>query len=404
MNKKGNILIGVTASIAIYKTLEVISLLKKRGFSIRVAMTKEAAQFISPVVFQALTGSKAYINVLDEFDNLENTNITHIALSKWADVFAVVPATSNIIAKMANGFSDDAVSLVALATDAKKIIAPAMNSSMYLNPLTVENIEKLKERNFDIIEPVDGDLACNTKGIGHIADVCDIADAIESKLYEKPLENKTLIVTAGATIEPIDPVRYITNRSSGKMGYALAKIAYFLGADVTLISGETCLSKPYGVKLIKAGSAVDMLKKIKQTLKGKKEAIIIMASAVADFRPKNYIDKKIKKRDTNNIMNIELSENPDLTQAIKAFANQNGITLYAVGFAAETDDLIHNATEKIKKKGLNFIVANDVSRSDIGFNADDNEVSIIYENSVIDKLPKMDKESVAYEILRRIKV
>ncbi len=400
--RKNNVLIGVTASIAIYKALEVISLLKKKGCSIRVAMTKEATRFISPVVFQALTNSKVYVDVLEEFDDLSDTNITHISLAKWADVFAIVPATSNIIAKLANGISDDAVSLIGLATKAKKLIAPAMNSDMYLNPITISNINRLKEYGCEFVEPIEGDLACNTKGVGHIADVCDIADKIESMLYEKPLSGKNVIVTAGPTSEAIDPVRYITNKSSGKMGYALAKMAYNLGANTILISGQSCLRAPYGVDFVNVESAEEMLNALKDKIKNLDKAIVVMASAIADFKPKNYQNKKIKKRDMTNKMVIELTENPDLTKEINRFAKDNKIELFSIGFAAETNDLIQNATEKIKKKGLNFIVANDVSRSDIGFSSDENEVSIIYANGKIEKLDKMKKDVVAYEILRRI--
>ncbi len=402
MKKGSNVLIGVSASIAIYKALEVISLLKKRDISIKVAMTKEATGFISPVVFEALTNSRVYVDVLEEFDNKDDTNITHIALAKWADVFAVVPATSNIIAKLANGFSDDAVSLVALATDAEKIVAPAMNSNMYTHKATQENLKKLEAFGYSIIEPVDGNLACNTKGIGHIADVEDIAFFIESKLYDKPLSGKKIVITAGPTNEAVDPVRYITNRSSGKMGYAVAKMAYFMGADVTLISGPTHLRQPYGIKIVKTESAVDMLEAVKNEIKNEKEAVLIMAAAVADFKPKHYADKKIKKQDLDSSMVIELKENPDLTKTVNMFAKDNNVDLFTIGFAAETNDLIKNAAAKIQKKGLKFIVANDVSRGDIGFNTDENEVSIIHADGEIEKLEKMHKESVAYEILRRI--
>ena len=402
MTKKGNVLIGVSASIAIYKALELISLLKKDGFAVKAAMTKEAAEFISPVVFRALTNSEVYVDVLDEFDNAGDTNITHIALAKWADVFIVVPATSNIIAKMANGMSDDAVSLTALATKAKKIIAPAMNSDMYTNPVTKDNIKKLKQYGYKIIEPLEGDLACNTKGIGHIADVCDIAEAIESVFYNKILKNRKIIVTAGPTIEQIDPVRYITNKSSGKMGYAIAKMAAFLGGDVTLISGHSHLKIPYGVHFIEIESAFDMLKALKNEVAAQKDCVLIMASAVSDFRPKKYEKYKIKKNDKSSGLLIELEQNPDLTYEINSFAGKKDINVFAVGFAAETNDIIQNAAKKIAKKGLEFIVANDVSRTDIGFVSEENEVNIIYKNGELEKLPKMKKDDVAYEILRRI--
>ncbi len=401
--KKGNVLIGVSASIAIYKSLEVISLLKKAGFNIKVAMTKEAVRFISPVVFEALSNNRVYVDVLEEFDNPNDTNITHISLAKWADVFVVVPASANIIAKMANGLGDDAVSLLACATEAKKIIAPAMNSSMYLNPITQSNIVKLKQYGFDIVEPIEGDLACNTKGVGHIADVCDIVDIVESCMYEKTLSLKKIIVSAGPTVEAIDPVRYITNKSSGKMGYAIAKAAKNFGAEVTLISGPSDLRVPFGVNFIGVNSAEDMLDALKKQIEEYGDCVVIMAAAVADFKVKHYADKKIKKQNDKEGLILELVKNPDLTYEINRFAKSKNIKLFIVGFAAETDNLIDNARFKIEKKGLEFIVANDVSREDIGFNADENEVWIIYKDGSKEKLEKMDKYDLACEILRRIK-
>ncbi|AEA34448.1 bifunctional phosphopantothenoylcysteine decarboxylase/phosphopantothenate--cysteine ligase CoaBC [Hippea maritima] len=398
---KANVVLGVSASIAIYKALEVLSILKKRGFNVRVALTKEASKLISPVVFKALTNKDVYIDVMEELD-FEGTNITHVALAKWADIFAVVPATANVIAKLANGIADDPVSLIGLATSASKVIAPAMNSSMYLNPITQRNLNILKENGFLIVEPIEGDLACNTRGVGHIALCEDIVDVIESTLYFKHFEDKTVIVTAGPTSEPIDPVRYITNRSSGKMGFAIAKIAHFMGADVRLITGNTCLKTPYGVKRIDIETAEDMLKALKHELsKSKNEVILIMAAAIADFRPSETKDKKIKKKNENGFT-LKLKQNPDLTIEIKRFAEKADIPLRIVGFAAETDNLIENAKKKIEKKGLEFIVANDVSRKDIAFGSDKNEVAIIYSNGRIERLEKASKDKIAYEILRRL--
>ncbi len=402
IERKNNILIGVTASIAIYKSLEVISILKKKGLKIRVALTKEAKSFISPVVFEALTNNPVYTNVLEELSELNDTNITHVALARWADVFAVVPATSNIIAKLAYGLSDDAVSLTGLATKAKKLIAPAMNSTMYLHPTTQENLKRLKGFGYEIVEPIKGELACNTKGIGHIANVEDIATTIEKLAYNKPLKDRYIIVTAAGTREPIDPVRFIGNRSSGKMGYWIAHAAHMLGAKVKLISGPTHLKPPYGVEKIDVESALDMLEQLKMTLDETKEAILIMAAAVSDFRVKNSTGNKIKRENHQSGISIELEPNPDLTREINSYAKSKAINLKIVGFAAETDNLIENASRKIKKKGLEFIVANDVSRSDIGFDSDYNEATILHREGKIEKLPKMSKEKLAYEILRRL--
>ncbi|WP_035589252.1 bifunctional phosphopantothenoylcysteine decarboxylase/phosphopantothenate--cysteine ligase CoaBC [Hippea jasoniae] len=401
MVKKANVLIGVTASIAIYKALEVISILKKRGFSVRVVLSREAKEFISPVVFEAITNQKVYSDVLEEID-FEKTNITHVALAEWADVFAVVPATANIISKLACGIADDPVSLIGLATKATKIIAPAMNSSMYLNPIIQENIAKLKGHGFVFVGPKEGMLACNTEGIGHIADCEDIADAIESALYLKQLAGRHVIVTAGPTIEPVDPVRYLTNHSSGKMGFALAKIAYFMGADVHLISGPVCLKTPFGVKRIDVSTTQEMLDAIKTTIDGLDgEIILVMAAAIADFKPANYAQTKIKRSDREKIQ-IELTSNPDVTASVRDYAFEKSKHLRIVGFAAETDNIIENAKQKIAKKGLEFIVANDVKRDDIAFGSDFNEAMIIYPDGRSELLKKDKKEVIAFEILRRV--
>ncbi len=399
--RRNNVLLAISASIAIYKALEVISLLKKRDFNIRVAMTREAAAFISPVVFEALTGSKVYVNVLEELERVADTNITHVALAEWADVFAVVPATSNVIAKLACGMSDDAVSLVGLATKAHKLIVPAMNTNMYLNPITQRNLRMLQGAGYLVVEPVSATLACGQEGKGHIADVVDIADAIETLAYPKPFEGKKIIVTASATREEIDPVRFISNRSTGKMGFAIAKAARMLGAQVKLITGPTHLAAPWGVECIRVNSAVDMLREARKALDEFGDAIVIMAAAIADFKPVRRSDHKIKKEDKERLV-IELEKNPDVTVSLVEHARSSGNNVRFVGFAAETDDLLENATKKIEKKSLEFIVANDVSRSDIGFGSEDNQVTIIYKDGRIERLEKMSKERLAFEILRRL--
>jgi len=288
------VVFGVTASIAIYKSLEVISILKKRGFEIRVAMTNEAKRLISPVVFRAITNNEVYDDVMEEM-NIEGTNITHIAFANWGDVFAIVPATANIISKVSCGIADDPVSLTALASTSPKVIAPAMNTDMYLNPIIQRHVKALKNLGWLIVEPVEGDLACERRGIGHIANEESIADAIESCLYSKTLLGKKVIVTAGPTSESIDPVRYITNRSSGKMGFALAKMAMYLGAEVTLITGKTCLNTPFNVKRIDCESTEDMLHALTLEIDKNDELIVIMAAAIADFKPGRIESKKIKK-------------------------------------------------------------------------------------------------------------
>lgn len=394
------VVFGVTASIAIYKSLEVISILKKRGFEIRVAMTNEAKRLISPVVFRAITNNEVYDDVMEEM-NIEGTNITHIAFANWGDVFAIVPATANIISKVSCGIADDPVSLTALASTSPKVIAPAMNTDMYLNPIIQRHVKALKNLGWLIVEPVEGDLACERRGIGHIANEESIADAIESCLYSKTLLGKKVIVTAGPTSESIDPVRYITNRSSGKMGFALAKMAMYLGAEVTLITGKTCLNTPFNVKRIDCESTEDMLHALTLEIDKNDELIVIMAAAIADFKPGRIESKKIKKNG-NGVFVLKLVENPDVTATINKYAKSEGKKLRIVGFAAETDDLLENAKAKIEKKGLEFIVANDVRRTDVGFGSDDNEVVIIYRDGRIERIEKANKLKIAYEILRRL--
>ena len=397
---KGNVVLGVTASIAIYKSLEVLSRLKKRGFNVRFALTREAKDLISPVVFKTLTNSEVYDDVMKELD-LGDTNITHVSFANWADVFAIVPATANIISKVACGIADDPVSLVALATEAKKVIAPAMNSQMYLNPIIQDHLDRLKSLGWLVVEPEEGELACNTRGIGHIAYENHIADAIESCMYPNLLKGKNVVVTAGPTSESIDPVRYLTNRSSGKMGFALAKMARYLGANVTLITGKVCLDTPFGIKRVDIESTVDMLNALKEEIKKRDELIVIMAAAIADFRPERVESKKIKK-EGNGKFTVNFVENPDVTVEIGRFARSIGKKLRLVGFAAETHDLLENAKKKIEKKGLEFIVANDVKRDDIGFGSDFNEVIIIYRDGRMERIEKSEKLKIAYEILRRL--
>jgi len=397
---KGNVVLGVTASIAIYKSLEVLSRLKKRGFNVRFALTEEAKSLISPVVFKALTNDEVYDDVMEEID-LGDTNITHVSFANWADVFAIVPATANIISKVACGIADDPVSLVALATEAKKVLAPAMNSQMYLNPIIQNHLNRLKDLGWLVVEPEEGELACNTRGIGHIALEDHIADVIESCMYPDLLAGKSVVVTAGPTSESIDPVRYLTNRSSGKMGFALAKMAKYLGANVTLITGKVCLDTPFGVNRIDVESTGDMLNALKKEIEKKDDLIVIMAAAIADFRPEKVESKKIKK-EGNGKFAVNFVENPDVTVEIGRFAKSLSKRLRLVGFAAETHDLLENAKKKIGKKGLEFIVANDVKRDDIGFGSDFNEVIIIYRDGRMERIKKAEKLKVAYEILRRL--
>jgi phosphopantothenoylcysteine decarboxylase/phosphopantothenate--cysteine ligase len=390
------ILLGVSASVSIYKSCELIRQLRKDGFEVKVALTKEAQSFISPLLFESLSSNKVYKDVLEENTQM---GISHIELAKWADAIAIVPATAQIIAKLAHGFADCPVSLASLASDKPKIIAPAMNSKMYENIATQDNIALLKKRGFIFVEPMVGELACNSVGVGHIAEVEDIKEAIESLFFEKSLTGKTIITTAASTQEAIDPVRYISNHSSGRMGFAIAQMAFNMGANSILISGPSNLKTPYGVKSINIKSAIEMLDAIEQQIQqfDKDNIYLIMAAAVSDFKPKQPSNQKIKRQNKDTLI-LELEQNPDISKSIK----EKYPYIKLIGFAAETHELIENATVKIEKKGLEFIVLNDVSRKDIGFGSPNNEVTIIFRDGKIKHLPLMSKKEVAYNILKHL--
>ena len=392
------ILLGVSASVSIYKSCELIRQLRKDGFEVKVALTKEAQSFISPLLFESLSSNKVYKDVLEENTQM---GVSHIELAKWADAIAIVPATAQIIAKLAHGFADCPVSLASLASDKPKIIAPAMNSKMYENIATQDNMALLKKRGFIFVEPMVGELACNSVGVGHIAEVEDIKEAIESLFFEKSLTGKTIITTAASTQEAIDPVRYISNHSSGRMGFAIAQMAFNMGANSILISGPSNLKTPYGVKRINIKSAIEMRDAIEQQIQqydyDKDNIYLIMAAAVSDFKPKQPSNQKIKRQNKDTLI-LELEQNPDISKSIK----EKYPYIKLIGFAAETHELIKNATVKIEKKGLEFIVLNDVSRKDIGFGSPNNEVTIIFRDGKIKHLPLMSKKEVAYNILKHL--
>lgn len=340
------ILLGVSASVSIYKSCELIRQLRKDGFEVKVALTKEAQSFISPLLFESLSSNKVYKDVLEENTQM---GVSHIELAKWADAIAIVPATAQIIAKLAHGFADCPVSLASLASDKPKIIAPAMNSKMYENIATQDNIALLKKRGFIFVEPMVGELACNSVGVGHIAEVEDIKEAIESLFFEKSLTGKTIITTAASTQEAIDPVRYISNHSSGRMGFAIAQMAFNMGANSILISGPSNLKTPYGVKRINIKSAIEMRDAIEQQIQqydyDKDNIYLIMAAAVSDFKPKQPSNQKIKRQNKDTLI-LELEQNPDISKSIK----EKYPYIKLIGFAAETHELIENATVKIEKK------------------------------------------------------
>lgn len=394
MLKDKTVVIGVSGGIAVYKTLDVVSRLRKLGVNVNVIMTKSATEFVTPLSFQSL--SQNYV-VCDMFEDPKTWDVEHISLAKRADVFLIAPATANVIGKIANGIADDMLTTTVMATKAKVLIAPAMNTNMYENPILQRNINTLKELGYNFVEPESGRLACGDTGKGKLVSPETIVDEVVKLLSKgQDLKGKSIIVTAGPTVESIDPMRYITNRSTGKMGYSIAKEAIERGADVTLITGPTNLTPPQNLKkLVKIESAKDMYEAVLENLD--ENDVVIKSAAVADYKPKNYSNKKIKKSDDDLV--IELDRNKDIAQEIGKIKNNKIL----VGFAAETNDLIENASLKIKKKNIDFIVANDLTKEGAGFGVDTNIVKIIDKEGNITEYPKMKKEEVANIILDKIK-
>ena len=394
MLKDKTVVIGVSGGIAVYKTLDVVSRLRKLGVNVNVIMTKSATEFVTPLSFQSL--SQNYV-VCDMFEDPKTWDVEHISLAKRADVFLIAPATANVIGKIANGIADDMLTTTVMATKAKVLIAPAMNTNMYENPILQRNINTLKELGYNFVDPESGRLACGDTGKGKLASPETIVDEVVKLLSKgQDLKGKSIIVTAGPTVESIDPMRYITNRSTGKMGYSIAKEAIERGADVTLITGPTNLTPPQNLKkLVKIESAKDMYEAVLANLD--ENDVVIKSAAVADYKPKNYSNKKIKKSDDDLV--IELDRNKDIAQEIGKIKNNKIL----VGFAAETNDLIENASLKIKKKNIDFIVANDLTKEGAGFGVDTNIVKIIDKEGNITEYPKMKKEEVANIILDKIK-
>ncbi len=395
MLKNKTVVIGVSGGIAVYKTLDVISRLRKLGVNVKVIMTKSATEFVTPLSFQSL--SQNYV-VCDMFEEPKTWDVEHISLAKAADVFLIAPATANVIGKIANGIADDMLTTTVMATKGKVLIAPAMNTNMYENPIVQRNISILKDLGYSFVDPESGRLACGDTGKGKLASPETIVEEVVKLLsVEKDLKGKSIVITAGPTVESLDPMRYITNRSTGKMGYSIAKKAIERGADVTLITGPTNLTPPQNLKkLIKIESAEDMYNAVVENLD--ENQVIIKSAAVADYKPKTYSDKKIKKSDDDLV--ISLDRNKDIAYEIGKIKKDKIL----VGFAAETNDLIENAKDKIKKKNLDFIVANDLTKEGAGFGVDTNIVKIIDKNGDITEYPKMQKEEVANVILDKVKL
>jgi phosphopantothenoylcysteine decarboxylase/phosphopantothenate--cysteine ligase len=388
--KGKNVVLGVTGGIAAYKAVDVVSQLVKLGANVNVIMTKNATQFVSPLTFQSLSHNKVVDNM---FSEVQYWDIEHISLAQKADIFAVVPATANVIGKITHGIADDMLTTTIMATKATVLVAPAMNTNMYMNPIYQENEKKLKAFGYEFINPASGMLACGDIGSGKLADTKDITNRIQRILLRKnTLKGKRILVTAGPTVERIDPVRYITNRSTGKMGYAMAKAADYLGATVELISGPTTIEKPEVSEFIQIESADEMYHEV---MKRQDADVIIMTAAVSDYKPEKIFDQKFKKKDGS--LTIELSRNKDILKSLgETKSNQ-----ILVGFAAETENIEEYAKIKLKEKNLDFIVANDVSKKSSGFGSDMNEV-IIFDENKQSKLEIMSKDDVAKEIINKI--
>ncbi|CDF57884.1 bifunctional phosphopantothenoylcysteine decarboxylase/phosphopantothenate--cysteine ligase CoaBC [Thermobrachium celere] len=384
-----NVVLGVSGGIACYKALDIVSRLKKKGINVYVIMTKAATEFVAPLSFQSL--SQNYV-VVDMFEDPKTWEVEHISLAERADVFVIAPATANVIGKIANGIADDMLTTTVMATKAPVVIAPAMNTNMYENKIVQRNIEFLKSMGYHFIEPESGRLACGAVGKGKLAEPEKIVEYIEMLLHEnKDLKGKNILITAGPTREDIDPVRFITNRSTGKMGYAIAKAARDRGANVTLITGPTNINPPSFIDVVNVYSAEDMYKAVEERYDSCD--VLIMSAAVADYRPKVKSDVKIKKSDDD--LKIELTRNKDILFELKE-RKRNQVV---IGFAAETNDLLENAIKKINKKNLDYIVANDVTMKDSGFGTETNTVKIIDKFGNITDYPNLPKEEVAHHIL-----
>ncbi|MEY8562275.1 bifunctional phosphopantothenoylcysteine decarboxylase/phosphopantothenate--cysteine ligase CoaBC [Eggerthellaceae bacterium 3-80] len=385
------VVLGITGCIAAYKSAEIVRGLQKAGVRVKVVMTEHATHFVDPVTFRSLTHEKVAVGLFDD----PSDPIHHISLAQEADVMLLAPCTANMLAKIANGIADDLLSTTVLATTAPLVIAPAMNVHMYENPATRYNIGKLQIRGVHFVEAGTGYLACGDIGKGRLADVEDIVSATLSMLgVKRDLAGKHVMITAGPTVEPIDPVRYITNRSSGKTGYAIARAAFARGADVTLISGPVALQAPEGVSMVYVQTADEMLAAAQEAFKS--ADIGIFAAAVADMKPARAADHKLKKgSDDDQLSGIELVENPDILETLAA----NKGSRVVVGFAAETDNVIENAQKKLISKHADVIVANQVGEG-MAFGTDDNEVWFIDDEDT-EGLPRMSKANLADAILSK---
>lgn len=387
------VVLGVTGGIAAYKAVEIASRLVKKGADVFVIMTESATKFVTPLTFQEITKNPV---VSDMWGEVKHWHVEHIALATKADYFLIAPATANCIGKMAHGIADDMLTTTVMATTAPIIIAPAMNTNMYQHAATQDNLAILKRRGCHIITPASGMLACGVEGIGRLPEPCVIVDEVAALATAKQdLIGKRILVTAGGTHEPLDPVRFIGNRSSGKMGYAVAEAAQARGAEVILVSGPTALARPQGVQFVSVETTKEMFDAVMDAFDS--VDVVIKAAAVADYRPKICAEQKIKKNDSE--FTVVLEKNPDILFHLGQNKKEGQIL---VGFAAETNDLIKHAKQKIEKKNLDMIVANDVTAKGAGFNVDTNIVKLIYPSGTIEECQQMTKREVADIILNKV--
>lgn len=387
-----NIIVGVTGGIAAYKAAELVRLLVKQGHEVRCIMTAAARQFITPLTLQTLSGNPVYTDLFAMPENPE-WQVEHIGLARWAQCVLIAPATADFIGKVAHGLADDLLSTCVMAASAPVYFAPAMNDQMYANPLVQRNIALLREAGYGFVDPVDGQLACGTSGTGKMASPQQIA-AVTERLREQDLQGLRIVVTAGPTQEAIDPVRYLTNHSSGKMGYAIARQAANRGAEVVLVSGPSSQSAPAGVTVVPVKSAQDMFAAVQQEYAV--ADAVIKAAAVADYRPKTVASQKIKKSDGDWI--LELERNPDILAWLGAHKNRQIL----VGFAAETNDVQQNALSKLQRKRLDLIAANDLTEQHSGFARDTNKITLYGADGSVTELPVLSKEQAADALLDKV--
>ena len=392
MLKGKQVVLGVTGGIAAYKAVEVLRLLVKGGAEVHVIMTEHATEFVTPLTFQTLSNNPVHTKLFDLF---QERDIGHISLADRADLFLIVPATANCIAKVAHGIADDLLSTTLLATKAKVLFAPAMNVNMWENPIYRENQARLESLGYHFIEPDSGSLACGWEGKGKLPEPAEIVSTVRGLLSPSDLAGETVLVTAGPTREPLDPVRYLSNYSSGKMGYAIAKAARERGARVILVSGPTSLAPPGGVEYEPVSSAEEMNRKVHDYFP--ESTIVIKAAAVADYRPASPSESKIKKRGASPTA-LELVENPDILASLGEKKQKQLL----VGFAAETGDLLGNARQKLSSKNLDMIVANDVTQEGAGFDVDTNIVRLLYPDGSVESCEQMSKVDLAHHLLDRV--